>query len=59
MKLISAQVKTNLETFQPELEVTVSLSIELMQDETVIDANFAEKVGKEFLTLLKDYAGSK
>jgi hypothetical protein len=53
MRLVSKELKMNPDSFAPELEVTVRLKLELAQDETIPESNFAEKFGKEFLELLE------
>jgi hypothetical protein len=53
MKLVSKKLKTNPETFAPELELTLLLTLEPMQDGKALDTNFYENLGKEFVSLLK------
>jgi hypothetical protein len=55
MKLIEKKVKPNPETFAPELLVTVSLPLELMNTDPAPgeEAMAYEKIGAEFVELLK------
>ena len=54
MRLITKTVKINEDTFAPELEVTVRVSLAPMQDGLTIDKDFYENIGKEFLSLLEN-----
>jgi|AntAceMinimDraft_11_1070367.scaffolds.fasta_scaffold23261_2 hypothetical protein len=50
--LVRKQVAMNNDTFAPELEMTVRLPIELVQDTPALDSAFYEKIGRDFCTLL-------
>lgn len=52
MRLINKSIQLNNETFEPELEVTIRVRLEAVQDGKVLDPNFYENFGKEFATLL-------
>ena len=51
IRLISKEVKLNLDTFAPELELTVRIPLEF-QEQVVIDPEIETTIGKEILTLL-------
>ena len=53
LKLVSKTLKMNDETFAPELEVLIRLPLETMQDNTALDPNFYENLGKELASLLE------
>jgi hypothetical protein len=53
MKLVSKKLKTNPETFAPEMEVTLLLPLEPVQDGKALNTNFYENLGKKFVSLLK------
>jgi hypothetical protein len=53
INLVSKTVKMNSDTFAPELEVTIRLPLEPIQNGVVIDPNFDKHVGRELLELLK------
>ena len=55
MRLIEKKVKANPETFAPELLVTVSIPMELMNTDIKPgeDAVAYEKIGIEFVNLLR------
>ena len=55
MRFIDKQVKANPETFAPELMVTVSVPMELMNDDVTPgeDAMAYAKIGEEFINILK------
>ncbi len=55
MELISKQMAMNDQTFTPELHVTVSVPIELLQDNVAqsgVEAAYAD-IGRQFIELLK------
>ena len=55
MRFIDKQVKANPETFAPELLVTVSIPLELMNTDIKPgeDAMAYEKISEEFINILK------
>lgn len=55
MRFIEKKVKANSETFAPELLVTVSIPVELMNADVKPgeDAVAYAKIGKEFVNILK------
>lgn len=57
MRLVEKKVKANSETFAPELLVTVSIPLELMNDDAKPgdDAMAYEKIGAEFIKILKSF----
>lgn len=57
MKLISKKVTTDFETFQPMLELTLQIPLELMQDcraKSMSETEFHEMLGENFAKLLKE-----
>jgi len=50
--LVKKQVTMNNNKFAPEIEMTVRLPIEIVQDGTALDSAFYEKMGRDFFTLL-------
>ena len=54
IKIVSRTIRINEKTFEPELELTVKLSLEQIQDQSAIDPKFSENFGKEFLKLLQE-----
>ena len=57
MRLIEKKVKPNPETFAPELLVTVSIPLELMNDDATPgdDLMAYEKISDEFIKILKSF----
>lgn len=55
MKLISKELKINIDTFQPEMVVTVAIPLEIMQDSLAFNGEdeLAKEVGQAFLNVLK------
>lgn len=55
MRLIENKVKANPETFAPELLVTVSMPMELMNNDIKPDDDIMayEKISEEFINILK------
>lgn len=55
MKLITKQMAMNDQTFAPELHITVSVPVELLQDKVAqhgIETVYAD-IGRQFIELLK------
>lgn len=52
MKLVKKSVYINETSFSPELEVTIRIPMEKMQDNKAIDAKFHEKLGMELASLI-------
>ena len=61
MRFIDKQVKANPETFAPELLVTVSIPMELMNDDAKPgdDLMAYEKISDEFIKILKSFVVEK
>ena len=53
------QIKANPETFAPELLVTVALPIEIIDPSNLNESQVQEKIGNEFVDLLKTNLLSK
>jgi hypothetical protein len=60
MRFIEKKVKANQETFAPELLVTVSIPLELMNTDIKLgeDAMAYEKIGEEFINILKSQSNN-
>lgn len=54
MKLISRRIKMNSDTFAPEMEIVLTLPMELAMDVlvTMTEEEFKTKLGKELFELL-------
>lgn len=57
MRLIEKRVKTNPETFTPEILVTVALPLELIRDNTAMYGEEVafEKISAAFIDILKTF----
>jgi hypothetical protein len=55
MKIISHKLAIDETTFSPELEIVVRLSMEPTQDQMTVDAQFFEKFGRDFFSLLEQH----
>lgn len=53
MKIISHKLSIDETTFSPELEIVVRLPMEPTQDQMAVDAQFFEKFGRDFFSLLE------
>lgn len=56
MKLIKKTVEMNPETFVPEMEVTLRLSLETLTDSIATGESVYENLGKELVSLLEKQA---
>lgn len=59
MKLIKKEIKANPETFAPELLVTIALPLEIIDPSNFNESQSLEKIGSEFVDLLKTKLLSK
>jgi hypothetical protein len=55
MKLIKVVKQVNQETFEPEVFLTIKLSIEALTDVWVLGEEAYSILGTEFVNLLKEY----
>ena len=55
MKLISRRIKMNPDTFAPEMEIVLTMPMELAMDTLVnmTEDEFKDKLGKELFELLR------
>jgi len=55
MKLISRRIKMNSDTFAPEMEIVLTLPMELAMDVlvTMTEEEFKTKLGKELFEMLR------
>ena len=55
MKLISRRIKMNPDTFAPEMEIVLTLPMELAMDVlvTMTEEEFKTKLGKELFEMLR------